>query len=180
MHVAVAIAFGSVLLLVIGHVSFLTFRSVEIARSDTQQRIWEHEGFDAMPGYRHDLEDLWRELARPEYRNYRILGTFDHQLSTLWLTRPDHWLWLPDPFLTTVPDAAIEKRVISFAKLVQMTPRRFAQHLTEPYFAVWVLGCWKWWPEMLVSANDRFRLEAQYAEPAPNSRKAGRDCSRSS
>jgi hypothetical protein len=165
--VPVAMAFSVILLLLVGHFSFLAYRSIEIARSDVQQRTLDHEGFDAIPGYRRDLADLWRELARPEYRNDRVLGTFDHQLSMLWLTRPDHWLWLPDPAMTTVPDAAIEERVISFAKLVQMTPRKFAQHLTESYFAVWVLGSWKWWPEMLVSASDRSRLEAQYAEPAP-------------
>jgi hypothetical protein len=165
--VPVAMAFSAILLLLVGHFSFLAYRSMEIARSDVQQRTLDHEGFDAIRGYRHDLADLWRELARPEYRNERVLGTFDHQLSTLWLTRPDHWQWLPDPVMTTVPDAAIEERVLSFAKLVHMTPRKFAQHLTEPYFAIWVLGSWKWWPEMVVSARDRLRLEAQYAETAP-------------
>jgi hypothetical protein len=85
----------------------------------------------------------------------------------LWLTRPDHWLWLPNPFLTTVPDAAIEERVISLAKLVRMTPQKFVQRLNEPYFIVWVLGSWKWWPETRPPGSDRLRLEAQYAEPTP-------------
>jgi len=53
---------------------------------------------DPISGYRHDLDELWRELAGPQYRNDRVLGTFDQQLGMLWLTRPDHWLWLPDPF----------------------------------------------------------------------------------
>jgi hypothetical protein len=48
---------------------------------------------------------MWRELTGPQYGNDRVLGTFDRQLGMLWLTRPDHWLWLPDPFLMTIPDA---------------------------------------------------------------------------
>jgi len=117
-----AMACGAIVLLVVVHLSFQTFRSIEIARSDIQQRIWDHEGLDRIPGYRHDLDELWRELAGLQYRNDRVLGTFDQQLGMLWLTRPDHWLWLPDPFLTTVPDAAIEERVISVAKQIQMKP----------------------------------------------------------
>ncbi len=166
-YVPMAMACGAIVLLVVVHLSFQTFRSIEIARSDIQQRIWDHEGLDRIPGYRHDLDELWRELAGPQYRNDRVLGTFDQQLGMLWLTRPDHWLWLPDPFLTTVPDAAIEERVISLAKLVQMTPQKFVQRLNEPYFIVWVLGSWKWWPETRPPESDRLRLEAQYAEPTP-------------
>jgi hypothetical protein len=166
-HVLKAMACGAILLLMVGHLSFQTFRSIQIARSDIQQRTFDHEGLDRIPGYRRDLDELWRELGSPQYQNDRVLGTFDQQLGMLWLTRPDHWLWLPDPFLTTVPDAAIEERVISLAKLVQMTPHKFAQRLTEPYFIVWVLGSWKWWPEMRLSESDRLRLEAQYAEPTP-------------
>jgi hypothetical protein len=166
-YVPTAMACGAIVSLVVVHLSFQTFRSIEIARSDIQQRTWDHEGLDRIPGYRHDLDELWRELAGQQYRNDRVLGTFDQQLGMLWLTRPDHWLWLPDPFLTTVPDAAIEERVISLAKLVQMTPQKFLQRLNEPYFIVWVLGSWKWWPETRPPESDRLRLEAQYAEPTP-------------
>jgi hypothetical protein len=166
-NVSKAVIFIAVLLLVAGHLSFMTFRSVEIAMSDVQHRAFDNDGWDSIPGYRHDLDALWRELATPQYQNYQVLGTFDQQLGVLWLTRPNHRLWLPDPFLTTVPDAAIEERVISLAQLVQMTPRKFAQHLTEHYFTVWVLGSWKWWPQMLVSESDRLRLESRYADPVP-------------
>jgi len=165
--VPMAMACGAIVFLVVGHLSFQTFRSIEIARSDIQQRTFDSEGWDRIPGYRHDLDELWRELAGPQYRNDRVLGTFDQQLGMLWLTRPDHWLWLPDTVLTTVPDAAIEERVISLAQLVQMTPHKFVQRLNEIYFTVRVLGCWKWWPEWRVPESDRGRLEAQYAEPTP-------------
>jgi hypothetical protein len=165
-YVPFAIACGAILLLVVGHLSFMTLRSIDVARSDIQQRAFDLEGLDTIPGYRHDFDELWRELAGPQYRNDRVLGTFDHQVGALWLTQPNHWLWLPDPFLSTVPDAAIEERVMAFAQLVQMTPENFAQRLSERYFSVWVLGCWRWWPKFLPE-GDRLRLEAEYAEPIP-------------
>jgi len=40
-YVAMATACSAILLLVVGHLSFLAFRSIEIARSDIQQRTFE-------------------------------------------------------------------------------------------------------------------------------------------
>jgi hypothetical protein len=125
------------------HLSFLGLRAVNAARSDIQQRTWE-SGWSPIPGYHRDLDDLWGELSRPMYHEHRVLATFDQQLAMLWTTRAEHRVWIPDPFLSTVPDEAIERRLISFAQLVGMTPSEFDRHLGEEYFSNHLLNGMKW------------------------------------
>jgi uncharacterized membrane protein YsdA (DUF1294 family) len=107
----------------------------------TQQRVW---GFPAMPNYRNDLAGLLRELDSEKYLRYNVLGTFDQQLSMLWITKRDHTLFIPDTFLSLVSDRLIEERTIALSKLVGMSEEEFNQKANENYFQKRFLTLAKW------------------------------------
>jgi hypothetical protein len=142
-----AIALGSIHLVYIGQ------RASAAAATQYQQRPFK-DGWPPISGYRQDFIALWRELSRPSYDNLTVLGTFDHQLAVLWASREGHLLYLPDPFLSTVPDAAIERRLIAFSQLVGMTDVAFAAHLREEYFSFTLLNTMKWHASRLYTFSD--------------------------
>ena len=119
-------------------VAWLTVPLIQLnlrkVRTEHQQRIWTDRGFDAIPHYRRSLIKLIRELREPRYRSSAVLGTFDFSLATWWVTFRGGQLYIPDPFLSTVPDQLIEDRMIAFSRLVGMDAEQFSRHLGEDYF----------------------------------------------
>ena len=163
---AKATAAAAVGILVLGHGLFFGVRAADELAISSQQRPWPDGGWAATRGYHDDLDALWRELSGPRYRKAQVAASFDQQLGMLWLTRPSHWLWLPDPFLTTVSDPAIENRIISFCQLIGMSRSEFDHHLRQPYFITYILDSWEW-PEHRLPETERLRLDDLYAVPHP-------------
>ncbi len=180
-----------VLVMAATHLLFLGYRSLQQARLDEQQRSWD-DGWRPIQGYRHDLDDLWRELTRPEYRDRTVLATFDQQLGMLWTTRTGHHVWLPDPFLSSVSDQVIEHRLVAFTQLVGMTADQFDRHIEQEYFYNHLINGMKWQasryytfsplseysPEeqakiprrywsTIVPGDEHRRLDALFAQPTP-------------
>lgn len=161
LRTATLVVGSAVAVLALIHGLFFGVRAADEVTKSAQQR----PSLGALvPGYHSDLDALWRELSGPRYRNMHVAGTFDQQLGMLWLTRPSHWLWLPDPFLTTVSDSAIENRVISFCQLIGMSPTEFDRDLGDPYFVTYILNSFEW-PQHSPPASERLRLDASYKIP---------------
>ena len=125
------------------HLAFIGYRSIGQATTEFQQRSW-NSGWAPIPGYRTDLIALWQELSRSIYADASVLGTFDHQLGMLWASRERHRLWLPDTFLSTVPNVAIERRLVAFAQHVGMSQTTFAARVPEEYFYNHIINGMRW------------------------------------
>jgi hypothetical protein len=89
--------------------------------------------------YRSSFAELHAVLARPEFQQADVLGTFDGQLANWWEYR-GRYLYLPDIFNTTAPDRELETRVSSFLHLLGTTPEEFGRMLENPYFIMRVIG----------------------------------------
>ena len=98
----------------------------------------------ALPDYRRGFIALTRELSRPAYADRLVLGTFDHQLWSWWLTFAARYSYLPDACTSNVPDAEIERRLIAFARVLGMTSDEFVALVRRPYVGVFWLGCGKY------------------------------------
>ena len=140
------------------HLAFIGYRGVAAATTQYQQRPWDI-GWTPIAGYRPGLIALWKELSGPAYAGANVLGTFDQQLGMLWAGRDEHHDWLPDPALSTVPDAAIERRLISFSQLVGMPAAAFDAHLREEYFYNHLLNSEKWQANRLYTFSDISRYD---------------------
>jgi hypothetical protein len=89
-------------------------------------------------GYRASFRELHETLARPEWKQAEVMGTFDGEVANWWEYRGKH-LYLPDLFNTTVPDGEVEGRVFSFMHTLAATPEDFSHALDNWYFLFRVL-----------------------------------------
>ncbi|HKP75999.1 MAG TPA: hypothetical protein VJT67_10680 [Longimicrobiaceae bacterium] len=112
------------------------------ARMERQPRLY--PGHAALPGYRRDVAGLFRELRKPAYRGRDVLGTFDHELAMLWATEGKRTLFVPDPFLSKVPDREIESRTIALARLMGLDAPRFVEQAKDAYFQKRFLTLARW------------------------------------
>ncbi len=80
--------------------------------------------------YRSAFAELMRELERPRYASAVVLGTLDQQVQAGW-----HLLggrsFVPDGWLSTCPDAELERRLVLFARLIGMPTEPFLSLLEE-------------------------------------------------
>jgi len=89
--------------------------------------------------YRTDFAELHRVLDRPEYVSATVLGTFDIQLDNWWLYRRGY-LYLVEPFHSTLPDSVMEARAFEFLRRVGTSNEDFGHLLDNNYFLVQILG----------------------------------------
>jgi hypothetical protein len=93
----------------------------------------------ALVNYRTDFVAVIKELSKKEYRDCKILGTFDPQLSSWWISFKHGYAYIADPFITTVSDAEIESRLIYFCKVVGMNAEDFRSFVNRFYVnAFWL------------------------------------------
>ena len=90
--------------------------------------------------YRRDFSALVNELEKKHYAGCAVLGTFDHQLYSWWVTFHGGYSFLPDPFATTVPDAVIEKRMVTLCQILRMSPSDFRSFISRRYVQVFFLA----------------------------------------
>jgi hypothetical protein len=120
--------------------------SIRNARPVTSQpRVWDWwlgpgsgypqgYGWPVFPNYRTDFTRLAHELSRPQYNQYRILGTFDQQLGIWWLAFHQGFLFIPDAFASSLSDKFIESRTLQFLRLTGGTSQFLDRKLDEEYF----------------------------------------------
>lgn len=86
-----------------------------------------------LPNYRSDFSALAQELSSARYSDARVMATADLQLFCWWMTFTDGYTFLPETFLTTVPDAEIERRLMLFGRLLGMDDAAFLEFVNRKY-----------------------------------------------
>jgi len=89
--------------------------------------------------YRTDFRELHSVLSQPEYSDAKVMATFDIQLGDWWLYK-EKYLYLAEPFQSTLPDSVIETRTFQFLRLMGTSNEEFGQLLDDSYFLFQVLG----------------------------------------
>jgi hypothetical protein len=77
--------------------------------------------------YRKDFTALVRELSGPRYANDKVIATFDHQVACWWSAFRPGFLFVPDAFVTALPDEELERRLILLCKVLNMHTPQFAE-----------------------------------------------------
>lgn len=91
------------------------------------------------PTYRHDLAEVIAQLTRPEYADCRTVLTFDHLAHVCSVAFLGKTVTCPDAFVTPLPDAEIEARMIFACKsCLGLTDDQFFHFLDDRT----VLGNW--------------------------------------
>ena len=89
--------------------------------------------------YRTDFKELHTVLSEPEYANAKVMATFDIQLGDWWLYK-EKYLYLVEPFQSTLPDSVMEARAFHFLRLMGTSNEEFGQLLDDPYFLYQIMG----------------------------------------
>ena len=92
------------------------------------------------PTYRGDFTALVAELSGPGYAGCEVVGTFDHQVYAWWATFRRGYSFLPDAALSTLPDSAIEDRLIALCRTVGMNRAGFEEAIHRRYINIFWLG----------------------------------------
>jgi hypothetical protein len=94
--------------------------------------------YAALDPYRQHFVDLTRRLTAASSDGPIVLGTFDHQVWSWWVAFGTGYSFLPDACTTTLPADEIERRLITFARLLGMDRDRFIAFVSQPF----VLSFW--------------------------------------
>ena len=82
--------------------------------------------------YLRDFRQLTKELAARAGSGLRVLATLDHELAVWWIIGPPGGAVLnPDPFVTPLPDAEIERRLVAFGAAMQLDSGQFARFVVQ-------------------------------------------------
>jgi hypothetical protein len=81
----------------------------------------------ALPTYRRDFVQLARELESERYKDDVVLGTFDHQLWSWWVTFRPGSTFFSDAMITTLRGSEIERRLMLFCKVLGLNARQFEE-----------------------------------------------------
>jgi hypothetical protein len=96
-----------------------------------------------VPAYRAGFVELARELSRPAYDDRLVLGTFDTQLWSWWVTFRGGYSFLADACTSNARDAELERRTAALAKAIGMTSADFVTFVRRPYVNIFWIGCAK-------------------------------------
>jgi hypothetical protein len=109
-----------------------------VRKSDHMRATRDYPEWDSLRHYRRDFAALAAELEKDDYYGVKVAATFDHQFMSWWLTFRDREMFLAEPFLSVVPDAEVESRLIEFCKMLGMTTEQFREFIQRRY----VLNFW--------------------------------------
>jgi hypothetical protein len=118
----------------------------------------------ALPNYRHDLDALAHEFAKPEFADCRVLGTLDYE-TDLWWSAFRGRVFLPDSFITNARDTEIEHRYARFFKLVGASEDQFIGFLRDPTRLYHWFGTLKY---QINVYHSRSPLEGYLDRPTPD------------
>jgi hypothetical protein len=109
--------------------------------------------------YRQQFSELVRELEKPAYASNRVLGTWDHQVSTWWLVSRGGAVLNPDGFISPLSSQEMETRLILAGHLLGLSPDDFIYWLENPTTNICWLGCDKY----QATSGYTFRPLAEYS-----------------
>jgi len=91
--------------------------------------------------YRTPFVELARELSTDRYASDLVLGTFDHQVWSWWVTFRGRHAYLADACTSNATDSELERRVVELAKLLNMTTDGFATFARRRYVMIFWMSC---------------------------------------
>lgn len=97
-----------------------------------------------IPHYRGSFSDLLVELSKKKYKRCEVLGTFDHQFFTWWVTFRGGYSVLAEAFNTTRHDTEIEDRLMFFCRTLALSPAEFENFVDRWWFNYCWLGLFKY------------------------------------
>jgi hypothetical protein len=83
------------------------------------------------PSYLRDFRQLAKELRARAGSGLRVLATLDHELAVWWIGPQGGAVLNPDPFVTPLPDAEIERRLVAFGAAMQLDADQFVRFLVQ-------------------------------------------------
>lgn len=115
------------------------FREARISSGEKRHIRYGFVEYGSLPNYRDDFVLLIKELIKREYKDCKVIGTFDHLVFSWWVTFNHGFSYLVDPFIAAVPDSTIELRLINLCKIIGMSSEEFKNFFTRPYvYTLWL------------------------------------------
>jgi hypothetical protein len=106
--------------------------AVRLSQKDTHMRS-ELEEYGSLTQYRTDFQGVTHELRQYSQLGDRVIGTFDHQLYSWWITFEQGFSFIPDPLFFTGADRDIEQRLAFLCRMLGMSPAQFHTFMMRPY-----------------------------------------------
>lgn len=116
------------------------FREAQALVTNGQHIRADFPEWQSLPDYRQNLNALVAELDKPNYRSAKVLGTLDVQVYAWWVAFQNGASYLPEAPLTTVGDREIESRLLSFCKLINLSPQAFVGLINRSHTNLFWLG----------------------------------------
>ncbi len=123
---------------------FYTWRFALVLPRRSDHLRSEFAEWDSLSDYRRNFVELTRELSRDAYDGKLVLGTFDTQVWSWWVTFRGGYSFLADACTSNTSDAELERRLGLLAKTVGMTHAEFAAFIRRRYVDIFWLGCSKY------------------------------------
>jgi hypothetical protein len=79
--------------------------------------------FEELTRMRPDFTALVREFGREQYKDCKVLGTFDLQAHNWWVAFGPGYVFNPNSFRSTLPDGEIERRVLLLTHVMGLESR---------------------------------------------------------
>ncbi len=98
----------------------------------------------ALGDYRRPFVELARELSNKRYDNDLVLGTFDHQVWSWWVTFKGGYSYLADACTTNAKDVELERRAAQLARLIGMSRADFVTFARRDYVMIFWMSCSKY------------------------------------
>jgi hypothetical protein len=128
----------------LGFAGFRTIQDVRGARRNDAHFRPGYPELASLKTYQTDLAALISELKSPDYSGCLVAATFDPQFYCWWLTAGGGYAFNGEPFLSTVPDAEIERRFVALCRIIGMSEADFEAFIARPYVTNWWYGCDKY------------------------------------
>ena len=123
---------------------FFTWRFATANPQRADHMRSEFKEWSAFGDYRQPFVELVRELSRTDYHDHLVLGTFDHQVWSWWMTFRGGYSYLADACTTNATDAELERRTAQLARLVGMSRSDFETFARRRYVMIFWMSCSKY------------------------------------
>jgi hypothetical protein len=117
----------------------------------------------AIEDYRRPFVELVKELSQPAYDDKLVLGTYDHQVWSWWVTFRDGYSYLADACTTNISADELERRATELAKVLGMSRAQFEAFARRHYVMIFWMSCSKYQatPAYTYSTVDDYTAEDQ-------------------
>lgn len=129
------IFYNKLIIIILVFICILSMVKDAYVASENNKNIRQESRFIeyGLTNYRNDFVLLINELMKKEYKNCKVIGTFDHQAFCWWVAFNHGYSYVVDPFVAAVPDRTIEFRLINLCKIIGMSGTDFKKFFNLSY-----------------------------------------------